>query len=90
MCISMRSGRRKTEEARNGFEQSLDATVEGEEAAGPGTTIVDPEPNPEEEVVRGVSLAGSAPPSKAYLTRCAAAASCATSRGSNTRRSRTS
>ena len=48
--------RRRRTEKRYGFEQSLDATVEGEEGAGPGPTIVDPEPNPEEEVVRGEQL----------------------------------
>jgi RNA polymerase sigma factor (sigma-70 family) len=44
--------RRKTDK-RDGFEQSLDATVEGEEGPSPGQTVVAPEPNPEEEVVRG-------------------------------------
>jgi RNA polymerase sigma-70 factor (ECF subfamily) len=47
--------RRKTEK-RDGFEQSLDAPVEGEDGPLPGTTVVDPEPSPEDEVVRGERL----------------------------------
>ena|SRR5437764_1359865 len=44
--------RRKTDK-RDGFEQSLDATVEGSEGASLVQAVIDPEPNPEEEVVEG-------------------------------------